>query len=79
MPTDGDESAVDGSWAETCQATVRDNLDLEPEERLRWRVGPNGRLIAEAVKERHGIANRLEPVDMGKTDAVQATEADDWP
>jgi AbrB family looped-hinge helix DNA binding protein len=78
MATDENETTVNESWAVTIPAAVRKGLDLEPGDRLRWAVEGDGRLIAEVVRERHGAAGRLEPVDMGETDAVEATDAYDW-
>lgn len=78
MATDENETTVNESWAVTIPAAVRNGLDLEPGDRLRWSVEEDGRLVADVVRERHGVADRLEPVDMGETDAVEATESYDW-
>lgn len=78
MATEDRETTVTRSYAVTIPAAVREDLDLEPGDRLRWSVDEDGRLVAEVVRERHGIAAALEPIDMGETDAVDVTEGYDW-
>ncbi|MFC7155293.1 AbrB/MazE/SpoVT family DNA-binding domain-containing protein [Halomarina halobia] len=78
MATEDDETTVNGSYAVTIPASVRKDLDLEPGDRLRWDVDEEGRLVAEIVRERYGVAADLEPIDMGETDAVEITEGYDW-
>lgn len=78
MVANDTETVVNGSYAVTIPAAVRDDLDLEPGDRLRWTTDEDGRLVAEIVRERHGLANGLEPIDMGDTDAVDVTEGYDW-
>jgi AbrB family looped-hinge helix DNA binding protein len=79
MATEEDETTVNESYAVTIPATVREDLDLEPGDRLRWDVDADGRLVAEIVRERYGAFDDLEPVDIGEdTDAVEATESYEW-
>jgi len=78
MVTDENETTVNESFAVTIPKAIRDHLDLEPGDRLRWHADDNGDLVAEIVRERHGAASDLEPVDMGETDAVEVTEGYDW-
>lgn len=79
MATEEDETTVNESYAVTIPATVREDLDLEPGDRLRWAVDEDGRLVAEIVRERHGAFSDLEPIDIGEeTDAVEATESYEW-
>jgi AbrB family looped-hinge helix DNA binding protein len=73
-----DETTVNRSYAVTIPASVREDLDLEPGDRLRWSVDEDGRLVAEIVHEHYGAAEDLEPVDMGETDAVEVTESYEW-
>lgn len=73
-----DETTVNRSYAVTIPASVRADLDLEPGDQLRWEVDDEGRLVAEIVRERYGVTEDLEPLDMGKTDAVEVTESYDW-
>lgn len=78
MATNEKETTVNGSFAVTIPVAVREDLDLEPGDRLRWGVDDTGRLVAEIVRERYGIADDLEPIDMGETDAVEVTDGYDW-
>ncbi|MFB6087822.1 MAG: AbrB/MazE/SpoVT family DNA-binding domain-containing protein [Haloarculaceae archaeon] len=73
-----DETTINGSYAVTIPAEVREELDLEPGDRLRWTVDDDDRLVAEIVRERYGKADDLEPVDMGETDAVEVTDGYEW-
>jgi len=73
-----DETIVNRSYAVTIPAEVREELDLEPGDRLRWSVDDAGRLVAEIVRERYGAADDLEPVDIGETDAVEVTDGYEW-
>jgi hypothetical protein len=41
-------------------------------------VDDEGRLVAEIVRERYGVTDDIEPIDMGETDAVEVTESYDW-
>lgn len=73
-----DETTVNRSYAVTIPASVREDIDLEPGDRLRWTVDDEGRLVAEVVREQYGTADDLEPVGMGETDAVEVTESYEW-
>ena len=74
---DQPETRVDGSFAVTVPAAVRERIDLKPGDRLRWDVDDEGRLVAEIVRGRYGAAEDLEPIDLGEdTDAVELTEVD---
>jgi len=73
-----DETTVNRSYAVTIPAAVREDLDLEPGDRLRWSVDKDGRLVAEIVREHYDAATDLEPLDMGETDAVEMTESYEW-
>jgi antitoxin PrlF len=77
MLTDENETTVDENWTVTIPAIVRNGIDLEPGDRLRWSVEADERLIADVVRERHGADDRIDPVDVGETDAVESTEADE--
>lgn len=78
MAGGSDETTVNESFSVTIPASVRSDLDLEPGDRLRWEVDADGRLVAEVVRERFGLAEELDPVDLGETDAVDVTEGYDW-
>ena len=72
------ETTVTGSFAATIPAAIRSQVDLEPGDRLRWDVDHDGRLVVEIVRERYGVAEELEPIDMGETDAVEITDGYEW-
>lgn len=51
---------------------IRDRLDLESGDRIRWRVGAGGELSAEVVEERYGARDDVESIDIGEeTNAVE--------
>lgn len=77
MAADENESTIDDRYAVRIPPSVRDDLNLEPGDRLEWRV-EDGRLVAINVEAGHEDATDLEPVDMGETDAVDVTERYDW-
>ena len=69
------ETTLDENYAITVPPEFRRQLDLEPGDRLRWRTTDDGRLVAEQVSERYGVAEDLEPIDAEvETDAVVETE-----
>jgi bifunctional DNA-binding transcriptional regulator/antitoxin component of YhaV-PrlF toxin-antitoxin module len=72
---EGVESTLDETYAVTVPRRLRQRFDLEPGDRLRWEVADDGRLAVEIVRERHGVAEDLDPIDVGEeTDAVAETE-----
>lgn len=74
MSSDDAETTVNKSYAVTIPAAVREHLDLEPGDRLKWSID-DGRLVAEIVRERYGVVEELDPIDIGEeTDAVEETE-----
>lgn len=69
------ETTLDERYAVTLPPNLRERLDLEPGNRLRWSVTDDGRLVGEIVHERYGVAEELEPIDIEEeTDAVADTE-----
>lgn len=78
MASEDSETTIGTDYTVSIPSTVRATLDLEPGDRLRWDIDDQGRLVAEVVQERRGIADSLDPLDMGDTDAVDATETCDW-
>ncbi|USZ67123.1 AbrB/MazE/SpoVT family DNA-binding domain-containing protein [Halorussus salilacus] len=69
------ETILDERYAVTVPAKFRERLDLEPGNRLRWTVTNDGRLLGEIVRERYGVAEELDPIDIEEeTDAVVDTE-----
>ena len=65
-----DETTVTDRYAVTIPSDVRHRLDIEPGDKIRWRVTDAGDLTLEVVKRRHGVFSDFEPVDMGPTNAV---------
>lgn len=64
------ETTVNESYSVTVPARVRDRLDIEPGDKLRW-TAEGDELSVEVVKERHGAFSDLEPIDVGEpTDAA---------
>lgn len=78
MTTDDNETTVNESYSVTVPARIRERVDLEPGDRLRWAVEDDGRLVAEIVRERYGASESLDPIDMGETDAVDVTDSYEW-
>lgn len=71
------ETTVTDSYSVTVPSAIREAVDLEQGDRLRWHV-EDCRLVAEVVRERYGVSDDLEPIDMGETDAVDLGESYDW-
>jgi antitoxin PrlF len=67
-----DETTVNDSYAVTIPATIRQQLDLEPGDKIRWTVDDTGELSVEIVNQRYGAFDGFEPVDIGEeTNAVE--------
>lgn len=66
-----DETAVSDRFAVTIPATVRDRLDIEPGDRIRWRVTGADEIVVEVVRQRYGVFDDFEPVDIGETHAAE--------
>lgn len=78
MAAEDNETTVEEGYSVTVPAEVRERVDLEPGDRLRWEVTDDGRLVAEVVRERYGAAEDLDPVDLGETDALEVTDGYEW-
>lgn len=71
-----DETTVNDSHSVTVPSEIRERLDIEPGDRLRWRLDDEGQLLVEVVHERYGAFDDLEPIETDEeTDAVEETEA----
>lgn len=66
-----DESTVSDRYAVTIPSPVRDRLDIEPGDTVRWRVTEAGELSVEVVKRQFGVLADFEPADMGETHAAE--------
>lgn len=71
-----DETAVSDRYAVTIPSAVRDRLDVEPGDRIRWRVTESKDLVVEVLKQRTGVFDDFEPVDMGETHAADDHDLD---
>lgn len=69
------ETTLEESYAVGVPPKLRERLDLEPSDRLRWGITDDGRLVADIVRERYGVAEDFDPIDIGEeTNAVVETE-----
>jgi len=67
-----DETTVNESYSVTVPAAVRREAGVETGDKLRWRVGEEGELSVELVKQEYGVFSALEPVDTDEpTDAAE--------
>ncbi|WP_276258079.1 AbrB/MazE/SpoVT family DNA-binding domain-containing protein [Haloglomus litoreum] len=67
MATQGppEETKVSDSGVVTVPASIRQRLDIEPGDKLRWNTDDQGNLTVEIVRERYGAFEDFEPVSMG--------------
>lgn len=72
MSSDGEETTVSARGGVTVPASVRDRLDIEEGDKLRWRIDDEDELRVEVVRQREGVFDEIEAIDMGETDAVDA-------
>lgn len=75
MAAEDNETKVNSSYGVTVPADVREQIDLEPGDSLRWSVTEDGRLVAEVIRERFGAFDDFEPADIGEeTNAVDLVD-----
>lgn|GEM_PF-1590655 len=60
-----DESTLTENYAATIPAAVREQLDVRPGDKLRWRATEAGKLEVEIVRQREGALDEFEPEPMG--------------
>jgi AbrB family looped-hinge helix DNA binding protein len=66
------ETTVNDGHSVTVPSQIREALDIEPGDKLRWHVNDEGELSVEVVKQQYGAFDDLEPVDIGEeTNAVE--------
>ncbi|CCQ33056.1 transcriptional regulator, MazE family [Halorhabdus tiamatea SARL4B] len=58
-------------------ASIRDELDIDDGDRLRWRVEDDGTLRVSVVQQRHGTFSEFDGYDGEETTDVEA-EHDTW-
>lgn len=79
------ETTVTDRYSVTIPAPVRNRLDIQPGDTVRWTVTSDDALNVEVVKQRYGAFTDFEPIDMGPTNAgtdhdeVLAAEIDEEP
>jgi AbrB family looped-hinge helix DNA binding protein len=72
MATDdpADTTTISDRYAVTVPAEIRQRLDIEPGDKLRWHITEDDELTVEVLEQRYGAFDDYEPADMGETDAV---------
>jgi AbrB family looped-hinge helix DNA binding protein len=60
-----EETKVSDRGMVTIPADLRRRLDIEPGDKLRWKINEEGNLTVEVVKQRYGAFDDFEPVPMG--------------
>lgn len=70
-----EETAVTDRWGVTIPAAIREELDIEPGDKIRWSITENGDVDVTVVRERRGALADAEPIDAGEeTNAVELSE-----
>ena len=64
------ETTVSDRGMVTIPADLRQRLDIEPGDKLRWTTDEAGTLSVEIVHKREGVFDDFEPIDAGETNAV---------
>jgi len=59
------ETKVSDRGMVTIPADLRQRLDIEPGDKLRWKADKEGNLSVEVVKQRYGAFDDFEPVSIG--------------
>ena len=59
-----DETTVNESYSITVPAAVRREASVEAGDKLRWRVDADGDLSVALIKQRYGVFDDVEPVDI---------------
>jgi AbrB family looped-hinge helix DNA binding protein len=71
MSPEIEETKVSSRGGVTVPAPVRDQLDIEEGDKIRWYLDDDGDLQVEVVHQREGVFDDLDPDDLGPTDAVE--------
>lgn len=70
-----EETAVTERWGVTIPAAIREELDIEPGDKIRWSITESGDVDITVVRERRGLLADAEPIDIGEeTDSVELSE-----
>ena len=60
-----EETKVSDRGMVTIPAEIRQRLDIEPGDKLRWETDAEGNLSVEVIKQRFGAFNDFQAVSMG--------------
>jgi antitoxin PrlF len=70
-----EETAVTERWGVTIPAAIREELDIEPGDKIRWSITEDGGVDVTVVRERQGALADADPIEIGEeTDAVELSE-----
>ncbi|WP_101295374.1 AbrB/MazE/SpoVT family DNA-binding domain-containing protein [Halegenticoccus soli] len=61
-----DETVINDNYAATIPARVRERIDVQPGDKLRWTATEDGHLRVEVVKQRYGVWEDAEPGHLGE-------------
>jgi AbrB family looped-hinge helix DNA binding protein len=64
------ETTVTDHGGATVPAELRDRLDIEPGDKLHWRLEDDGTLTVEVKRQREGTFHDFEPYDGPETDGA---------
>ena len=72
------ESTVTDYGKTTIPAEIRDALDIDPGDKIRWTITDNGGLSVAVIKQETGVFEDFEPVSLGGdgTEAHNTTGAE---
>lgn len=69
------ETTVTDRGGSTVPAELRDRLDIEPGDKLRWLIDDDGTVIVEVKRQREGTFREFGPFDSGRP--INSAEVDD--
>jgi len=75
MATNGERTTINDHYSVTVPAAIRNRLDIQPGDKLDWKVTDDGDLTVEVVKQRYGAFDGFEAADMGETNAAEDHDA----
>ena len=64
------ETTVNDHGGTTIPSEIRESLDIDSGDKIRWRVTDDGMLSLEAVKQETGVFDDFEPASIGGDGAV---------
>jgi AbrB family looped-hinge helix DNA binding protein len=59
------ETKVTDHGGTTIPAEIRESLDIDPGDKIRWTITDEGELTVEVVKQETGVFDDFEPVSLG--------------